>query len=44
LSGEILEEYANAFIASKENNLSSAGIWNCCNGKYKNCGGFIWSY
>lgn len=44
LEGCFLQKYENVHIASKESNLSSSGIWNCCNGKYKTCGGFIWKY
>ena len=41
---ELIEVYKNSYIASKENNLPNSGIWNCCNGKYKHCGNFIWKY
>jgi len=43
-NGDFIEQYDNVYIASKITNLSHSGIWNCCNGKYKTCGGFIWSY
>lgn len=44
MEGVFIKDYDNVFLASKINNLSNAGIWNCCNGKYKSCGGYKWSY
>ena len=44
MDGSFVKEHESGFVASKENNLSSAGIWNCCNGKSKYCGKYIWEY
>ena len=44
MEGEEIDLYDNCFLASKLNNLSSAGIWNVCNGKSNHCGGYKWEY
>lgn len=44
LSGNFLQEFESASQASKELNIFQQNISNCCNGKCKTCGGFIWRY
>lgn len=43
--GNFIQIYNSALEASKALNLkSSSGISNCCNGKSKKAGGFIWKF
>ena len=44
LEGEFIKEWANCRIASKETNIHFVGINNCCLGKTKTSGGFVWRY
>lgn len=41
---ETEEIFANAGEASKMKNVSRDGIYRCCNGKIKTCGGYHWKY
>ncbi len=44
LSGEFIREFDSIKSASEELNLNKANICNCCKGKRKFAGGFIWKY
>lgn len=44
LDGKFIKEWANCRIASKETNIHFVGINNCCLGKNKTAGGFVWKY
>lgn len=41
-----IKEYPSAREASRQTGINSAGIIQCCNGKYgfKSAGGYIWRY
>ena len=38
------KEYEDRFAASYQTGISAAGIWKCCKGKSKTCGGYVWEY
>lgn len=42
LNGEVLREFSTMREASKFIGKSEAGIYDCCNGKQRTCGGFRW--
>lgn len=42
--GEFVSEYFGAREASRRTNIMSSSIIECCNGKRKSAGGFIWKY
>lgn len=42
--GELLKVYNSASEAWKDGNTSSSNIQNCCRGKTKTAGGFVWKY
>ena len=44
LNNKLLAKYDNVKMASNELGILSQGIINCCKGKYKTCGGYIWKY
>lgn len=44
LDNRLLNKYDNVKMASNELGILSQGIINCCKGKYKTCGGYIWKY
>ena len=44
IDGNFLYEYNSLKEASTLNNLNNANISECCRGKRKSCGNFIWSY
>ena len=44
LSGEFIREWDSGKSASEELNINSGHISECCKGKLKTCGGFIWKY
>lgn len=45
LEGNFIKEYSNMGEACKENNIKSrSNIHECCYGKYKQAGGYIWRF
>ena len=44
LDNNLLNKYENVKVASNELGILQQGIINCCSGKYKTCGGYIWKY
>lgn len=44
LDGEFLKEWESGKIASETLNINYCGINNCCKGRYKTSGNFIWKY
>lgn len=44
LDGEIIKEWENVIIASKSLSIHPSGIRQCCNGKQKTTGGYMWEY
>jgi group I intron endonuclease len=44
LDGNIINEYKNANVASIECNLKPSNILDCCKGRGKTSGGYIWKY
>jgi len=44
LDGNYIKEWANCRIAAKDLGIHFGGINNCCLGKVKTSGGFIWKY
>ena len=43
-SGELIKEWQSAYEASRQLGIAQSNICNCCNGKRKSVGGFIWMY
>ena len=43
-TGEFIAEYASAYEAERQTKVNQGNICNCCNGKYKSAGGYIWRY
>ena len=43
-SGEFLREWSSMNEASRQLKINCGNICNCCNGKYKSAGGYIWKY
>ena len=43
-SGEFIREWPSAMEASRQLGISNVSICNCCNGKYKSAGGYVWKY
>ena len=43
-SGEFIAEYPSIKEAERQTGCYHGNICNCCKGKYKSCGGFIWKY
>ena len=43
-TGEFIQEWNSAITASKELNINRTAISNCCVGKLKTSGGYIWRY
>ena len=43
-SGEFIREWPSAYEAERELGIAQSGICNCCNGKYKSAGGYVWEY
>ena len=43
-SGEFIKEWPSAIEASRQLVIAQPSICNCCNGKYKSAGGYIWKY
>jgi len=44
LEGSFLEEYISVREAGRQNKLHDSTIVNCCAGRQKSAGGFIWKY
>lgn len=42
--GKFVKEFESIREAERETNLNNGHICNCCNGKRKTCGGYIWKY
>ena len=43
-NGELIAEYSSLTEASRQTGCSAPNICNCCKGKRKSTGGFIWKY
>lgn len=43
-NGEFIAEYTSTREAERQTGCSQSNICNCCKGKYKTCGGYIWMY
>ena len=44
LNGVLIDTYITGKEASEKTGVSRSGICNCCKGKIKQAGGFIWKY
>lgn len=44
LDGEFIKRWGTIKEASKELNIAATHITDCCKGKYKKSGGYIWRY
>ena len=44
VTGDVLQTYDSVGIAAKENGMYTASISQCCAGKLKSAGGFLWRY
>lgn len=44
LEGDFIKEWFSAREAQAELGIKRTGIGKCCLGKYKQCGGFLWSF
>lgn len=44
LDGNFIEEYYSLKIAEIKTGVRNGNISNCCSGRYKTAGGFIWKY
>lgn len=44
LDNNFIEEYKNANVAGKENNINGSHVSRCCKKVTKSAGGFIWRY
>ena len=42
--GELIAEYSSIHEAERHTGCNHGNICNCCKGKYKSTGGFIWKY
>ena len=42
--GELIAEYPSTREAERQTGCCHGNICNCCKGKYKSCGGYIWKY
>ena len=42
--GELIAEYQSTREAERQTGCCHGNICNCCKGKYKSCGGYIWKY
>ena len=42
--GEFIKKWDSAISASRELGIHNSNIGQCCKGKLKTCGGFIWKY
>jgi hypothetical protein len=43
-TGEFIQQWNSAITASKELNINRTAINNCCVGRLKTSGGYIWRY
>lgn len=44
LNNELINEFKSLREAYRKTNIPFQNISNCCKGKYKQCGGYIWKY
>lgn len=44
LNGNLINCYENCMEAAKDNNTAHSSLNECCNGKRKSAGGYIWRY
>ena len=44
LQGNFIKTWLNSNIAQKKLNIERIHIHECCKGKYKTAGGYIWKY
>ena len=42
--GELIAEYPSTHEASRQTGCNQSNICQCCKGKLKSCGGYIWQY
>ena len=43
-SGELIAEYPSTWEAERRTGCYQGHICDCCKGKRKSCGGYIWKY
>ena len=43
-SGEFIKEWSSMMEAKRELGIAPSSICNCCNGKCKSAGGYVWEY
>ena len=43
-SGELIKDWQSAYEASHQLGIAQSSICNCCNGKLKTAGGYVWKY
>ena len=43
-SGEFIREWPSLKEASRQLGIAQSNICNCCNGKLKSAGGYVWRY
>lgn len=44
LEGNFMKEYLGAMCIQRELGISNSSVIQCCKGKYKTAGGYIWKY
>ena len=44
MNGELIAEYLSINEAERQTGCNHGHIWDCCKGKRKSCGGYIWKY
>jgi len=44
MKGNLIAEYDNVKTAADSVGISKTGIYNCCLGKQKTSGGYLWAY
>lgn len=44
LTGELINIFTDCVEASKRTNCNKSGINSCCNGRFKQCGGYTWCF
>ena len=44
MAGNMIKEWTSIREAAINNNISFGNIINCCKGRCKTCGGYIWKY
>lgn len=43
-NGELVKEYPSAKEAERQTKIHQGHISQCCKGKLKSCGGYLWKY